>query len=77
MTILDVDTREMVKIMREKLMDRVNDLQKQMIDCNNSIEKTYLSLSDRMSYFVTKTELKELKESMKDFVRWPDIKEQY
>jgi predicted lipase len=77
MTILDVDTREMVKIMREKLMDRVNDLQKQMIDCNNSIEKTYLSLSDRMSYFVTKTELKELKESMKVFVRWPDIKEQY
>lgn len=77
MTILDVDTREMVKIMREKLMDRVNDLQKQMIDCNNSIEKTYLSLSDRMSYFVTKTELKELKESMKAFVRWPDIKEQY
>jgi predicted lipase len=77
MTIVDVDTREMVKIMREKLMDRVNDLQKQMIDCNNSIEKTYLSLSDRMSYFVTKTELKELKESMKDFVRWPDIKEQY
>lgn len=77
MTIVDVDTREMVKIMREKLMDRVNDLQKQMIDCNNSIEKTYLSLSDRMSYFVTKTELKELKESMKLFVRWPDIKEQY
>jgi predicted lipase len=77
MTIVDVDTREMVKIMREKLMDRVNDLQKQMIDCNNSIEKTYLSLSDRMSYFVTKTELKELKESMKAFVRWPDIKEQY